>query len=99
MNTKTLILDKPYLPFKLYKESMKKYEYKEFVINEKEAYNEAIKRSEIKIKNMLDNDEYIISKNVLKKEVFSSKIKVEVFYKVYENIGLTSKIKNIEEKE
>ena len=78
---------------------MKKYEYKEFIINEKEAYNEAIKRSDIKIKNMLDNDEHIISKNVLKKEVFSSKIKVEVFYKVYENIGLTSKIKNIEEKE
>ena len=99
MNTKTLILDKPYLPFKLYKESMKKYEYKEFIINKKEAYNEAIKRSDIKIKNMLNNDEYIISKNVLKKEVFSSKIKVEVFYKVYENIGLTSKIKNIEEKE
>jgi hypothetical protein len=47
---------------------------------------------------MLDNDEYIISKKILKKEAFSSKIKIEVFYKVYENIGITSKIKNVKEK-
>lgn len=98
INTKTLILDKPYLFFKIYKESMRKYEYKEFILNENDAYNEAIKRSDSKIKNMLDNDEYIISKKVLKKEAFSSKIKVEVFYKVYENIGVASKIQNIEEK-
>ena len=99
INTKKLILDKPYLPFKLYKEEMRKYEYKEFKIDENEAFKEAIKRSNDKIKNMLDSDEYIISKNVLKKEVFSSKIKVEVFYKVYENIGVTSKIENIKEKD
>ena len=98
INSKKLILDKPYLPFKLYKEEKRKYEYKEFKINEKEAYNEAIKRSDDKIKNMLDSDEYIISKNVLKKEVFSSKIIVEVFYKVYESIGVTSKINKLEEK-
>ncbi len=98
MNYTKLILDKPYLPFKLYKEEKRKYEYKEFNITETEAYEEAIKRSDNKIKNMLDNDEYIISKKILKKEAFSSKIKIEVFYKVYENIGITSKIKNVKEK-
>lgn len=97
INNTKLILDKPYLPFKLYKEEKRKYEYKEFNINEEEAYKEAIKRSDNKIQNMLDSDEYIISKNVLKKEVFSSKIKLEVFYKVYENIGITSNIESIKE--
>ena len=40
----------------------------------------------------LNKDEYIISKKVLKKEVNSSKMYVEVFFKVYENIGVTSNI-------
>lgn len=92
MNTKKLILDKPYLFFKLYKEIKKEYEYKTFKINENEAYDEALKRSERSIKNKLNSDEYIISKKVLKKEVNSSKMNIEVFFKVYENIGVTSNI-------
>jgi similar to stage IV sporulation protein len=96
-NNTLLILDKPYLPFKLYKEEMKIFEYKEFHINEDEAYKEAIKRSDDKIKDMLDSDEYILSKKVLKKEVFSSKIIIEVFYKVYENIAKESRILKKEE--
>ena len=97
INTKKLILNKPYLPFKLYKEEKRKYEYKEFNIDENKALEEAIKRSDAKIKKMLNNDEFIISKNILKKEVFSSKIKVEVFYKTYENIGISSKIEEVKE--
>ena len=96
IKTKSIILDKPYLPFKLYKEEMKIYKYKEFNISVDEAYNEAIKRSEEKIKQTLNDDEYIISKKVLKKEVFSSKIKLEIFFKIYQNIGMN---KEIEEKE
>ena len=92
MNTKKLLLDKPYLFFKLYKETKKEYKYKEFNIDENEAYEEALKRSENKIKSKLNDNEYIISKNVLKKEVFRSKMNVEVFFKVYENIGVTSNI-------
>ena len=76
---------------------MKIFEYKEFHINENEAYKEAIKRSDDKIKDMLDVDEYILSKKVLKKEVFSSKIIIEVFYKVYENIAKESRILKKEE--
>lgn len=92
MNTKKLILDKPYLFFKLYKETKREYKYKEFNINENEAYEEALKRSESKIKSKLNDNEYIISKKVLKKEVFRSKMNIEVFFKVYENIGVTSNI-------
>ena len=92
MNTKELVLDKPYLFFKLYKETKKEYKYKEFKINENIAYEEALKRSENKIKNKLKDNEYIISKKVLKKEVFRSKMNMEVFFKVYENIGVTSNI-------
>ena len=99
INTKKLILDKPYLLFKLYREEKREYEYKEFNLNEDEAYSEALKRSENKIKNKLNKDEYIISKKVLKKEVNSSKMYVEVFFKVYENIGVTSNIEIIGEED
>lgn len=92
MKEKQLIIDKPYLPFKLYKETIKKYKYNKYYLTEQEAYNEALKRSDNNIQKMLNDDEYIISKKVLKKETFSSKIKIEVFYKVYENIGIASKI-------
>ena len=92
MNTKDLVLEKPYLFFKLYKETKREYKYKEFNINENEAYKEALKRSENKIKSKLNDNEYIISKKVLKKEVFRSKMNIEVFFKVYENIGVTSNI-------
>ena len=54
-----------------------------------------LNESETKMKESLDSDEYIISKKVLKKEVKSSKINIEVFYKIYENIGYTSKIEEI----
>lgn len=90
INSKELILNKPYLFFKLYKEEKKVYKYKEYKITKEEAYNEALVRSEKQIKNRLKDGEYIISKNTLKKDVFRSKMYVEVFFKVYENIGTTS---------
>ena len=61
-----------------------------------EAYKKALKKSEEIINRNLKDDEYIIYKNVLKKEVFRSKIILEVFFKTYENIGIN---KRIEEKE
>ena len=85
-----LILDKPYLPFKLYKEKLIEYKDKEVIITEQEALKKALKLSENEIKKNLDIEEYIISKNVLKKELKSSRMYIEVFFKVYENIGTTS---------
>ncbi|MBR4178705.1 MAG: sporulation protein YqfD [Bacilli bacterium] len=97
-NNIKLILDKSYLPFKLYRESKKVYQNKKHTINRDEAYEMGLKLSDLRINNMLDDDEYIISKKVLKKEANSSKMNIEVFYKVYKNIGYTSNIDK-EEKE
>ena len=86
MNTKKVLIDKPYLGLKLTKEVKELYEYKEFEVNKDEAYKEAIKRSDKSISNKLNKDEYIISKKVLNISTMSSKIEVVIFYKVYENI-------------
>ncbi len=93
-----LILSKPYLFFDVYKESKKLYENKTYTLSNDEAYQMAISEAENEIKKRLDKDEYIISKNVLKKEVNSSKMYVEVFFKVYENIGFTSSIDELGDK-
>ncbi len=87
MNTTTVLLDKPYLFFNIMKEQKELYKYVTHNLTEKEAYEEAIKRSDKSVNDSLDAEEYIIDKKVLKKNVYSSKIEVEVFYKVYENIG------------
>ena len=97
INKKSIVLDKPYLFFKLYKEEKKIYDYNEVILNAEEAYNEALNRSADIINKKLSNDEYIISKKVLKKEVKRSKINLEVFFKVYEKIGVTSEIQDIGE--
>lgn len=97
INKKSIVLDKPYLFFKLYKEEKKIYDYNEVVLNKEEAYNEALNRSIDVINKKLSSDEYIISKKVLKKEVKRSKINLEVFFKVYEKIGVTSEIQDIGE--
>ena len=97
INKKSIVLDKPYLFFKLYKEEKKIYDYNEVILNVEEAYNEALNRSANIINKKLSNDEYIISKKVLKKEVKRSKINLEVFFKVYEKIGVTSEIQDLGE--
>lgn len=97
INKKSIVLDKPYLFFKLYKEEKKIYDYNEVILNAKEAYNEALNRSINIINKKLSSDEYIISKKVLKKEVKRSKINLEVFFKVYEKIGVTSEIQDMGE--
>lgn len=97
INKKSIVLDKSYLFFKLYKEEKKIYDYNEVILNKEEAYNEALNRSIDVINKKLSSDEYIISKKVLKKEVKRSKINLEVFFKVYEKIGVTSEIQDIGE--
>lgn len=95
MSTKKILIDKPYLNFKLIKESKELYEYKEFKINKEEAQTEAIKRSDKGIKNKLRENEYIISKKVLNIYPNTDKIEVEIFYKVYENITDTLRVEEI----
>ncbi len=83
--TKTII-DKPYLFFKVVRELKKIYTYKEFNVTKDEAYKEGIKRSDKGIQNKLNENEYIIDKKVLNINPLRSKIELEIFYKVYENI-------------
>lgn len=94
---KKIIIDKPYLGFKLYKETKKEIVYKETILDEKTAYEKGIEEATKKINENLLNDEYIISKKVLKKDINRSKMYLEVFYKVYKSIGVTSKINKKDE--
>ena len=96
-NTVIAVILYPILKKTLYKEEKKIYDYNEVILNKEEAYNEALNRSIDVINKKLSSDEYIISKKVLKKEVKRSKINLEVFFKVYEKIGVTSEIQDIGE--
>lgn len=90
--TTKVLLDKPYLFFKVVKEEKELYEYVTHTVTYEEAYEEALKRSERVINEKLSSDEYIIDKKVLKINKYSSKIEIEIFYKVYENIGEYRKV-------
>lgn len=91
---KEIILDKPFLFFKLIREKNTLYEYKTYKVSEEKALKEALKRAEKSINATLSNDEYIIDKKVLKNSSFSSKISIEVFFRVYENIREYSPVSN-----
>lgn len=92
INKTKLILDKPYLPFKLYKEEKTIYKYNKKHLSENEALMIGVDEATYKVGYNLKEGEHIISKKVLKKEVKSSKMYIEVFFKVYKNIGVTSNI-------
>ena len=82
----TVILGHPFLPIYLVKEEQKEVIRKDVVYTEEEALNEAIKMARKKIENGLDKKEYIISQKNLKVDMRNSKIVVDVFFFVYENI-------------
>lgn len=86
LNETTTLIEKPYLFFRVIKESKKLYNYKKVSLSEEEAYNEAIKRADKIINDKLDTDEHIIERKVLKNNSYSSKIVLELFYRVYEDI-------------
>lgn len=82
----TVIFGHPFLPISLVKEEQKEVIRKDVVYTEEEALNEAIKMARKKIENGLDKKEYIISQKNLKVDMRNSKIVVDVFFSVYENI-------------
>ena len=92
VNKTKIVLDKPYLPFKLYKEEKTIYKYNKKHLSENEALMIGVDEATYKLGYDLKEGERIISKKVLKKEVNSSKMYIEVFFKVYKNIGVTSNI-------
>ena len=88
----SVVFDKVYFPFKIYKESVSVYEEVNRELDYDSALDLGVENAVLEIENGLDDGEYIISKNVLKKGLKSSKMYIEVFFKVYEDIGVTSNI-------
>lgn len=90
------IIEESFLPIKVsfstYYETKENY----LKISPKEIEEIAIKESTKKIEKKLEANEMVISKKVLKKELINSKIKVEVFFKVKENITDYSDISQID---
>ena len=92
---KKVFIDKPYLPFKIYKEIKEVYNYSDVELSEEEAYKKAYKEIDDYFKEKLSTDEKITTKKVLKKSIKSSKMYLEVFVKTYENIALIKEEKEI----
>ncbi len=92
LNETTTVLDKPYLFFKIMNEKKTLYKYVTHNLTEDEAYEEAVHRADKSINVKLSPEEYIIEKKVLKINKYSSKIELEIFYRVYENIGESQEI-------
>lgn len=70
----------------LYKNKIYELEIIDNVYNYDEAIEKALELGRSKIKSKLNDDEYIIYEKCLKVSLKDSKIEVEVFYAVYENI-------------
>ena len=81
-----VILGSSLLPISLVKVEQREVIKKDKTYTELEALNEALKLAKNKIEKNLDEKEYIISQKKLKVEARNSKIVVDVFFKVYENI-------------
>lgn len=90
---KTLISSKIF-PFEISMEKQRKIKVTKEKLSIEKALEKAQKLAEEKLKTKLDKDEYIISKKTLNFSKKDSKIVVDVFFKVCENI---TDYKNVDE--
>ena len=93
------IIDNKVIPIKIsLSKFQEKKEYNEIITNDN-ASKKALYVANKKMTKRLKDDEHIISKKVLKKNEFNSKIEIEVFFKIEENITDYQSIEelNIEE--
>jgi len=81
----TLIKSK-IVPLELSVQKQRKIKVTRELLNDKEAIKKAILKATSKMESALDKDEYIIDKKTLYFDKENSKIIVEVFFRVYENI-------------
>lgn len=84
--SETNIFKHLFLPISITKETYKKVKYIKQKLTYEEAINKAIECAENKIKKRLKEKEYIIRTKKLKVEENNSKIIVEMFFTVYEDI-------------
>ena len=82
----TKIFENKYVPISLNKIIEKEIKIKEKKFNVDEAIKTSILKSREKIEEKLSKEEYIINEIQLKVNVKNSKIELEMFYTVYEDI-------------
>lgn len=80
------------IPISLVWENQKELKIIDEVYTEEQAINKAMELATKKIEENLDDDEYIIKQNNLKISLKESKIEVDIFFAVYENITGYQKI-------
>ncbi len=80
------IFKHPLLPMNVYYEKQNEVEIIEEINTIDEAIVKAINKGTEKMNERLNDDEYIITQSNLKVDIKSSKIELDVFYVVYENI-------------
>lgn len=81
-----IILKHSFLPISLVKQKQREIKITEYVATEEEATLSAMKKSREQMENKLDKEEYIIDEKKLKVNIKESKIVLDIFYAVYENI-------------
>lgn len=81
-----ILLNHIFLPISFVKQKQKEIEIIEYVATEEEAINKALEKGRMQIKSQLNDNEYIISEKQLKVDIKESKIVLDIFYAVYENI-------------
>ena len=94
-----IILSNPILPFRLLKTRKEEIIKQDEVYLPEEALIKAEEEARKKIEARLDKNEYIIKQKKLSFYQKDSKIVVEIFFSVYENIGIPSEIVEEETKE
>lgn len=75
-----------FYPFSLTKQYQKEIEIIDNIYTEEEVIERASLKAEEKILNTLDKDEHIIYKKILLINIKDSKIELDMFFSVYENI-------------
>ena len=80
------LLNHLFLPIGIYRQSQVETINISEVLTYEQAINKALELSKKKIELNLDDDEYIISTNILKTNIEDEKVEVKVFYAIYENI-------------
>ncbi|MDD3392519.1 MAG: sporulation protein YqfD [Bacilli bacterium] len=92
-----VLLSSNLIPLKLLFQKQKEVEIIDEVYTEEEALAKAMEIGKTKIEDTLEEDEYIIRQNNLKINLKESKIEVEMFFAVYENITSYQEIEIIVE--
>ena len=86
LENKKVLINSKVFPFSVRLEKQRKTKVKTQKYTKNKATQKAIELAEEKIKKKLSKDEYIISKKTLNFTSDKSKIKVDVFFKVCEDI-------------